>query len=252
MKKIVLLISFLAMYGSASFAQVRLQGDNFRFGLQLSPTWAWLKTDDKNIESFGSNWGVKFGTLVDYYFAPNYAVTTGIGLGFNQGGTIQNGHQLGVFWPKSDLSSSLLDTVPKNTKLHYRVNYVEIPIGLRFRGGSGEDSRIKFFAEAPVFTLGFVTKAIGDIRGSTVRDQNVEDENIREDVNGLSLSWGLGAGIEYEVAEHSTLVAGLSFQQQFTDVTSDKDARIFRNNTWQKEDSKGTIGMIALRLGFFF
>ena len=222
---------------------------SFRFGLQLSPTVNWMKTSDKRLESAGSNLGLKLGALAELYFAPNYAVITGIGFGFNQGGAIQNGYSRGVFWPNSELSVPGLDTLPQNAKLRYHLNFVEVPIGIKFRGGTGEDSQLKFFFEAPVFTLGFITKARGDIRGV---NEPTDDEDIRSDVNGLALSWGLGGGIEYEFAANATLVTGLIFQQQFTDATSNKGAAVERANGWAAEKSKGSINTIALRAAIFF
>ncbi|MCB0523481.1 MAG: porin family protein [Saprospiraceae bacterium] len=246
MKKIVLLSCLLVFIGSNLYSQ---DFRSVRFGLQASPTWSWLRTDDKKIEGLSSNWGLKLGAMGEFYFARNYAITTGLGFGFNQGGFLQNGYDRGVFWPKSDLSSPGLDTLPQNAKLHYRVNYVEIPIGLKMRGGSGEDSRMKFYAEIPVFTLGFVTKGTGDIRGTNT--QNSDDENIRPDVNGLSLAWGLGAGVEYEFATNATLVAGLAYQRQFTDMTKNKGAVEFQGD-WEKENSKATANILALKLGILF
>lgn len=245
MKKIAA-ISVFYLLTLQLFAQ---EAQSLRFGFQASPTWSWMRTNDKLIEGVGSNWGLKFGMLGEYYFAPNYAITTGLGFGLNQGGTIQNGFQKGVFWPKSDLSAPKFDTLPQNAKLHYRINYVEIPIGLRMRGGSNEDSPLKFYAELPVFTLGFVTKSLGDIRATN--NQNTEDEDIRSDVNGLSLSWGLGGGIEYEIATSATLVAGVAYQKLFTDITSDSGT-VLKDGAYVKEDSKGTLGMFSVRVGVFF
>ncbi len=245
MKKIAVISVFYLLMGNV-FAQ---EAQSVRFGFQASPTWSWMRTDDKKIEGIGSNWGLKFGAIGEYYFAPNYAITTGLGFGLNQGGTIQNGYEKGVFWPKSDLSEPKFDTISMNTKLHYRINYVEIPIGLRMRGGSNEDSRIKFYAELPVFTLGFVTKSLGDIRGTNT--QNTEDEDIRKDVNGLALSWGLGGGIEYEIATSATLVAGIAYQHLFTDTTSDSGS-VLKDNVYEKENSKGTQRMLSVRIGIFF
>lgn len=247
MKKIAFIIAFWGIFISSVSAQ---DFERVRFGFQASPTWAWLRTSDKKLEGVNSNWGVKLGALGEFYFARNYAFTTGLGFGFNQGGFFQNGYSRGVFWPKSALSEPALDTLPQNAKLHYRVNYVEIPIGLKMRGGSNEDSRYKFFAEIPVFTIGFVTKATGDISGTN--SQNSDDENIRKDVNGLSLSWGLGGGVEYEIATNATLVAGLTYQKQFTDLTGDSGNVEKSANTWVKDKSKATTGAIALKLGLFF
>ena len=245
MKKIALALGFLFVFQGLSMAQ-----QDFRFGIQASPTWSWMRTNDKFLESNGSNWGLKFGVVGEYYFAYNYAFMTGLGFGFNHGGTILNGYSQGAFWPNTDLSDPRLDTLSMDAKLHYRVTYVEIPFGLRFRGGSSEDSRLKFYAEAPVFTLGFVSKALGDIRGNT--PITTEDENIRKDVNGLSLSWGVGGGIEYEIAPSATIVAGLFFQQQFTDMTDDSGS-VFdaSGSTWKKEDSKGAFNALY-RSGWAF
>jgi hypothetical protein len=247
MKKIALVLCFSVFLLNGLFSQ---DITKVRFGFQASPTWSWMRTNDKKIEGLNSNWGLKLGVMGEYYFANNYAIITGLGFGFNQGGFIQNGYQKGVFWTKSDLSSSNLDTLPVNAKLHYRVTYVEVPFGLKMRGGTNEDSRMKFYAEVPVFNLGFVTKATGDIRGTNTQDS--DDENIRSDVFGLALSWGLGAGIEYEFATNATFVAGLTYQKQFTDLTRNAGSVEKTANTWEKEDSKATVGIVALKLGIFF
>lgn len=246
MKKIALVVGFLLAIQGLSLAQ-----REFRFGIQASPTWSWLRSNDKFLESTGSNWGLKFGVVGEYYFDYNYAFMAGLGFGFNHGGTLLNGYSQGAFWPKTDLSDPRLDTLSKDAKLHYRVTYVEIPFGLRFRGGSSEASRLKFYAEAPVFTLGFVSKALGDIRGNVPVAS--DDEEIRKDVNGLSLSWGVGGGIEYEISPNAVIVGGLYFQQQFTDMTDDGGSVFDSNaNTWKKEDSKAAFNALSLRLGFFF
>lgn len=248
MKKFAIILFFAAFLIQQMEAQNRL-----RFGVQASPSWSWLNTNENKLEGVSSNWGVKLGVLGEYYFADNYAITTGLGFGFNQGGSIQNGYARYKPWDES----GILDEIPSDVfgpeaKLHYRINYVEIPLSLKMRGGSNEDSRVKFYAEAPIFTLGFVTKGIGDIRGTN--NQNIEDVDIRNEVKSLSLSWGLGGGIEYEFATNATLVTGLVFQKQFTDVT--RSEMVSNSNDpmveLTKKDSKATFGNIALRIAVFF
>jgi opacity protein-like surface antigen len=252
MKKIVLALTFLVFLASgAAHAQ-----KSFRFGVQTSPTWTWMRTNAKKIEGIGSNWGFRLGAVGEYYFAPNYAIFGGLGFGFNQGGNLQNGYTSGAFWPNSDLVGPLKQ-LPQEAKLHYRLNYVEIPFGLKMRGGSREDNPLRFYAEIPALTIGFVSKALGDIRGDNDLPSNQADDaldiNIREEVRGLALSWGVGGGIEYELSGSATLVAGLAYQQGFTDVTDNKglvsnDATI----PSIKEDSKATIRALVLRVGIFF
>ena len=256
MKKIALLAGFFCLLTSGVFAQSNWDGTGFRFGIQASPSAAWMNSSDKLLEGAGTNLGLKLGIMGENYFSPNYALISGIGFNFNTGGTIQNGYSQANPWPKSELSVTIGETdslsLPQNAKLHYRVTQVEIPIGLRMKGGSGTDNPLSFFAEAPVFTLGFTTRALGDIKGSTKAYQNTVDEDIRKDVNGISLSWGIGAGIEYEVAANATLTAGLFYQNQFTDLSSDK-GRVFNSqNQWVNEDAKTSFRSITLRVGVYF
>lgn len=246
MKKLTLFICFLFAFQAFVMAQT----GKFRYGFQASPTWSWLRTDDKKLEGTSSNWGLKLGVTAEYYLNPEqtFAFISGLGFGFNQGGTIISNYDRAVHWEDSDLSSLAFDTLTRGAKLHYRLNYVEIPVGFKARFGTGEDSRIKYWLEAPVFTIGFVTKAVGDIRGTN--NQNTEDEAIRDDVNGLSLAWGLGAGIEYEIATSATVYGGFSFQRQFTDMND--SSAIYENNDWKQKNSKVFQGLLALRLGVFF
>ena len=246
MKKMLLAFGLL-IFGSGL---VYAQDKTFRFGVQASPTWSWLRTSDKKLDGSGTNLGIKLGLQGEFYFAPNYAIITGLNFSFNQGGTIQNNYPAATLWKDANLSDEKFRTVGQDAKLHYRLNYLEIPFGLKLRGGTGEDNPLKFYAELPVFTLGFVTKAQGDIRST--QDQNTVDEDIRKDVKGISLSWGLGAGIEYEFASSATAVAGFTFQSQFTDVTGTGLVQKTAGAEFVNDKSKGTIGLVGVRLAVFF
>ncbi len=246
MKKLLLALGLFIFCLDLASAQSK----TFRFGVQASPTWSWMNTTDKRIDGLGSNWGLKLGMLGEIYFAENYAIVSGLGFGFNQGGTLQNSYPMAKLWKDADLTDEKYRVVGPDAKLHYRLRYIEIPFGLKMRGGTGEDNPLKFYAEIPIFTLGFLTKSLGDIRGT--QDQNTEDEDIRDDVKGISLSWGLGGGLEYEFASSATAVVGLSFQQQFTDVTGTGQVVKTEGADFVDDKSKGTIGLLALRVAIFF
>lgn len=251
MKKILFVLTFFCCVAGS----LQAQETGFRFGFQASPSWSWLRSSDKLIEGAGANWGAKIGMLGEIYFAPNYAITSGIGFGFNEGGTLLTNYQKGVYFPASieGFTSTVLDTMPANAKFHYKLRYIEIPLSLRIRGGGGEDSRVKYFAELPIFTLGFRSKAAADFRGTL--NQNSDDEEIKDDINAISLSWGLGGGIEYELAANAHLATGLYWQQQFTDVDTDKgsvtDPRT-GNAEWKRLKSSTTGRQLSLRIALFF
>lgn len=250
MKKIVFACTFfLFLVAGKGVAQ-----KSFRFGFQTSPTISWMRTDDKKLEGVGTNLGFRLGAVGEYYFAENYAITIGLGFGFNQGANIQNGYESGKFWPNATLVEPL-KTLPKFAKLHYRINYVEIPIGLKMRTGSDGD-KFRYYAEIPTINLSFLSKATGDIKGDNdlpgANQDDANDINIKKEVNKIALAWGLGGGLEYSLTGGASLVVGLAYQQIFTDVT-DNNSQVYTTATdVRKEGSKGTIRLLALRLGVAF
>ena len=250
MKKIVLIV-IGCLYLAAHLSAQDSDGSKFRFGVQASPTWSWLKSDVPYLENSGSNWGLKLSFMVEKYFQPNFALTSGIGFGFNHGGTILSRYSNYHPWLASDLSVTINESdslsLPDKSKLHYRLRYVEVPVGGKILFGSGEDSNLQFYAE-PVITLGFLTQAFGDIRGAGSKLDAV-DQNIREDVNGLSLSWGFGAGVEYAVSGRTSLVGGFFYQNQFTDITQKARARTDSNGQWADEKAKTSFRSVTLRIG---
>ena len=140
--------------------------------------------------------------------------------------------------------------MPDGVNLKYGLQYVEIPLGLRLR--SQEFGYLRYFAELPVFTLGFLTQAQGAITGT---DMDTEKEDISKDVNNFAFSWGLGAGIEYSLGTQTSLIGGIYYQNYITDVTeNDGDKFIERDQdglpvTTAKENSKSLIKGITIRIG---
>ncbi len=240
MKKIVALIAFILILGTAGYAQ------ELRFGFQLSPVFSWTSTNTNSVNSSGTNLGLKLGMLGEYYFQENYAISSGIGFAFNHGGTLQHENG-GSYWVNSDLAASLAE-LPDGVKLKYGIQYVEIPIGLKMR--TREFGYLRYFIE-PNMALGFRTQATGSIKGLGVGG-DAEKINIRKEVNLLNFSWGLGGGVEYSLSENTSLVGGLGFQIGFADVTDDSGTVKDPERGDRKEDSKGKIGAIVLRIAIMF
>jgi len=242
MKKIALAICFMSFLFGNAFSQ----GD-FRFGIQASPSFSWMGTDDNTINSNGTSLGLRLGMVGEYYFAENYAFTGGLNFAFNQGGTLRHDTG-GNFWTKSELSNPDFNNsetaLPDGVNLKYSIQFVEIPIGLKMR--TQEFGYLRYYAELPIFTIGIKTQAVGDITGTDVM---TEKENIKSDVNPLNISWGLGGGIEYTINSSTSLVGGVYYSQGFLDLTTDQGA--IKNNG-SAEDSKGTSRNITIRIGVLF
>jgi hypothetical protein len=249
--KIYLFIVFLGL--SLNSDAQRVVWSRFKFGIQASPTFSWLATDAQKIRGNGFNTGLKLGATADYYFLENYALSTGIGFGFNHGGQLL--HEIGGnFLANSELSEDRYNTpngkpLPDLVKIRYHVQYVEIPFALKMR--TQQFGYVRIFAQAPIITLGWRTQARGDVTAEKI---NLKKENIKPDVNPLLFTWGVGGGVEYDISPSTSLVGGLYFNRNMIDVTRNKNNYSIEDGTPDKvdEDSKAVLNAITLRLGIIF
>ncbi len=251
----LLLLSFQPVFG---------QIEDFRLGVQVTPTFSWIRTNNNLINSNGTNLGIHLGLLGDIVLSETFSVDIGLGLSFNKGGTLR--HDIGGnLLPKSELSDHLFNSgtkpLPDDVDIKYSLQYLEIPISLRMR--TKEFGYIKYYIEAPILTWGLRTQARGDIDGIGI--SKLERENISGDVTIYHLSWGFGAGVEYSISMNNSLIFGIYYNSTLTDIT--KNAGItektindsgtpndFTDDLVQtsKEDSKASISGLSLRLGILF
>ncbi|MDQ3016788.1 MAG: PorT family protein [Bacteroidota bacterium] len=249
--KILCVIIGLITFHTAVFGQERL-----RIGFSTSPMISWIANNDNTIVRTGGNLGLKLGTSADIYFRDNYSITTGINLGFHEGGTLRY-ETGGNFLPKSDLSDEILKTgdkpLPDGVKITYSLQYVEIPFALKIT--SKDMGYLKYFIEAPMFSLGFLTRGRGDIE---TPNQTYEQENIYKDLAVFNVFWGFGAGMEYSISENNSLIGGLYFQNGLLDVidnkghTANNNPDLIPEYILEKEDSRASVSNLILRIGILF
>ncbi len=224
----------------------------FHFGLNLSPSISWIDTDDSRISGDGTALGLKLATQAEFFFAENYAIETGIGFHFNAGGTLLSDYGGRFFTNTLSAGGSEPYNNPNSptdgkVRLDYSIQYLEIPLGLRLH--TRDFGYLRYYIQAPVFTLGIRTNAMGQISGGN-RTPERTDLTIKSEVTPFALSWGLGGGAEYEVGGGTRLVGGLQFQRLFTDVTKDGDY-VYTGREAGK-DPKATLNSLTLRLGVLF
>ncbi len=205
--------------------------NGFRFGIQASPALTWMTTDDKNIKGNGTNLGFKLGLLGEYDIAESYALFAGVNFAFNHGGTLKYNNE-GKYWP------AVTDSVmAAGVNLKHSFKLVEIPFGLKMR--TNEFGFLRYYAELPIFTIGIVTKSTGTVEAANV---TLEDEDINKEMRDLSVSWGFGAGVEYNISSSTKLVGGIAYQSYFLDMTKKTDA----------DDSKASLNGLTLKIGVLF
>ena len=248
------LLTGVLLVGAApatAHAQAPVDFSQFRAGLNLSPSVSWINTDDNRISGDGTAFGIKIAAQVEYFFAPNYAVETGIGFHFNTGGTLLSrygGRFFDESLPASSPFNSSANTPTGDVRLDYAISYLEIPLALRLH--TREFGFVRYYVQAPVLTLGIRTGAEANLSGGGVAVAE-EDLDITKEVAPLALSWGFGGGAEYEVGGGTVLVAGLQFQRIFTDATKDGGDEVYVGRD-RPNDPKAAINSITLRLGVLF
>jgi len=236
----------------ATSATVSAQRD-LHFGIQVSPTFSGMTTDNNQINRDGTNLGLKLGVIGEYYFAETYSFHTGLGFHFNAGGTLfyQDQFTSVDIWEES-LDGALLsppDSLPGGSGFKYDLQYLEIPIGLTLR--TREFGYLRYYVR-PAIHLGFLTQSRGSLTNSNLIDSE-ENFDISKDVNGVNLGWSLGAGVEYSLSTNTALVGGIAFQSGFADVTTDKGTSVTRTGRPATEDdSRGKVNSIVIMLGIMF
>jgi hypothetical protein len=233
----------------------------FRIGFQLNPGFSWMTTNKLGISKVGTNLTLGLAARGEFGISEHLAVAAGIGLTFNQGGTIR--HETGGnFFPWSRLSDDSYNTgqkpLPDGTKLKYNLQYLDFSTALKWR--SQESGLIRYYVEAPVLTWGFTVQRRGEIKAGEI---NTKKEDISEDVNQYNLSLGLGAGIEYALGANTSLVAGLHYQRGLLDVTSNwatiatpnpNDNPFDPDDDYilQIEDARAVVNAFVVRIGVLF
>lgn len=231
MKNFAFIFTLLTLFSIQTVAQDG-SGEGLRIGLQLSPTFSFMNSEENTINNNGTNLGLKLQVMSELYFRENYAMTIGFGFAFNHGGTLQY-DEGGALWRNTVEEETA--SFPAGVDLKYEVQYIEVPIGLKLR--TREFGYIKYYVE-PNVVPGFKTKARGTAKGN----DELENLNIKDEVNPIAFSWGVGGGIEYSISDATSLITGLHFQRLFTDVTTDNGG----------DTSKGSMSAITLRLGVLF
>ncbi|MEN0004833.1 MAG: porin family protein [Bacteroidota bacterium] len=245
MKKIVVLLAFFTCLASIAVAQ---EEKEIRFGFHLSPTFNWMSANTNDINPSGTNLGLRLGMIGEYYFRENYAITTGIGFIFNHGGTLQHENS-GRYWTRTDLPIPDGTDMPDGVSLDYGIQYLEIPLGLKMR--TREFGYIRYYAE-PSVILGIKTQARGKVEQFSQIDSE-EQFNIRDEVNLLNMSWGIGGGVEYSISENTRLIGGLALHFGFLDVTDDNGQVNDPDRPDPvEEDSKGITRSLTIRIGIMF
>lgn len=179
-----------------------------KFGVFIDPQVCWLKPESKVVEMSGKIFGIKGGLSIDRYFEKNYAFSTALSLS-NQGGKLTYDNQLVLtVYDKPD-------TIPAGATIDYRLQYLTIPVGLKLK--SNEIGFHTFFVQ-----LGFDNQFTIKARATSTNNGGLDDDSIREEIGVYNLAYYFGGGLEYAIAEDTSISFGLFYHSGVLDISKAK------------------------------
>jgi hypothetical protein len=158
------------------------------FGLFADPVVSWFSTDTKATQNSGARAGFNFGLTYNKYFANNYAFSTGISI-LSASGRLSDTATIIYF-------NSFTKSMPANQRVVYKIQYINVPIGLKFK--SNQIGYITIFSD-----IGIDPKVL--IGGKVDIDQpvNLNGESAMKELNRFNLGYHIMAGIEYSLGGSS-------------------------------------------------
>jgi len=276
MKKINTLILF-SLLTTLSFAQAaKTSTSKFRMGFKVSPNISWLASDNGNMTVEGKSLQFGYGLNFDIFFAENYAIGTGLNIN-NTGGKYS---YFAEFTGDEILANATLLTNMNQVGLisrDLRLQYLQIPLTFKMKTneigyitywgqfGIGLNMNLKAISNDQIDYLSYLSYQdssynwVPSNRESTSIDKN----DIKNEVNIFSSNLIFAAGIEYNISGNTSILAGLTFQNGFTDALkgngvakdSSKNSFMYNNDSnrsLQTFELSGLPNYIELNIGILF
>jgi hypothetical protein len=213
-----------------------------RFGIKLAPNMSWIKADTKGLENNGSTIGFTFGLITEFPIGAsgNYRFGTGLFLNNTGGKYLRTVEYLDV------VNGPILK---KDLSTDFKTGFIELPLTfklmtneigyMRYYGqlgfGASYNIRAKADFDSPVFDTSGVY---------VVRFDKLEDEDFQNSIQPFRASLIVGAGLEYNFSGSTTLQAGVTYNNGFTNA--------LKNVNVGDKKAKGLQNYLELNLAVFF
>jgi len=229
MKKINTLILF-CLLTIMSYAQATKTTTNkYRLGFKVSPNISWLASDNSNMAVGDKSLHFGYGLNFDIFFAENYAIGTGFNIN-NTGGKYSYFAQ----FTGDDVNASGVAIANMNQvgliSRDLRLQYLQIPLTFKMKTneigyltywgqfGLGLNMNLKAISNDDIDFLSYQDKSTLDWVTSNRLSSSESSQDIKNEINIFSSNLIFAAGIEYNLSGNTSLLAGLTFQNGFTDA----------------------------------
>lgn len=194
------------------FAQdLRIPEYSFRLGLTAHPTIGWIKPEMGKTNSVAL--GFSYGLLADFNFSENYTFATGLTITTINGKSTEI-NVLPYYNPASSVAQTAYD-------LKYKLQYVEVPLTLKLK--TDKIGEVRWYGQFGLSNgINIRARQSAETGNSSITD----NKNISKEINFYRAGLILGAGGEFDVARHTTITAGLTLNNGFTDIADDKSRKV--------------------------
>ena len=207
MKRNLLVIGLLLAMSLGATAQ----NQGFAFGFKLGPNFGWTGSTTGAAVSEGARTGFDVGVVAEYYFADNYAIVTGVNVGFLGGHySYENGRLDTV---------SVTGLTTFNVDRMYKSTIYEIPLMLKMVTNELGNLPLRVYAEVGG-GFGIAAKKVkvkDAIDGAPFADNWT---TTNKEFSNLRASLKIGAGAQYSLDESTRLFAGLYFSHDFINMVN--------------------------------
>jgi len=275
MKKINILILF-SLLTTLSFAQpTKTTANKYRLGFKISPNVSWLASDNNSMNVGETSLQFGYGLNFDIFFAENYAIGTGFNIN-NTGGKYSYFAQ----YTGDDfdaLGADLYDMKQIGLiERNLRLQYLQIPLTFKMKTneigyitywgqfGLGLNMNLKALSSDNIDYLYYQNKnTLAWESSNRVSTSMSSPKDIKNEMNIFSSNLIFAAGIEYNLSGNTSILAGLTFQNGFTDalkgtgVVKDQDTNspVFSGTTGNAPETfelSGLPNYVELNIGILF
>jgi hypothetical protein len=229
MKKIVLILLLNLTMVSASFSQF----GNLRLGLKASPSLSWFRPETRGYSSEGTKLGFSFGANADYRLGDFYAFSSGLHISSIRG-ALSYVHEI-------PFNESIVEGILER---HYNLRFLEVPLTVKMH--TDQIGYSTYFARFG-FSPGFVVRARANddflIAETSTRIID-EDLEINDQVSFFRLALVVGLGMEYSLGGQTALVAGITFNNGFTNILSGENVVTGRRHSAVSNFFELTLGIM--------
>jgi hypothetical protein len=259
-----------------SFAQATktTTTNKYRLGFKVSPNISWLASDNSNMTVGDKSLQFGYGLNFDIFFADHYAIGTGFNINNTGGKYSYFAKFTGDDVTANGVEISKMDQVGLISR-DLRLQYLQIPLTFKMKTdeigyitywgqfGLGLNMNLKALSNDDIDFLSYQDKTTLNWVTSNRLSSSASSQDIKNEVNIFSSNLIFAAGIEYNLSGNTSLLAGLTFQNGFTDalkgdgVAKDSNTNTFihnndSNQSLQTFKLSGLPNYVELNIGILF